>query len=157
MEATQEAPALRPIPMDVVAEAAVLGNVLIDPKLMEMVKAILPDARAFYDDAHQTLYRHMLTVHTALKTIDEEMLVAQLRASGDLAAIGGCHYLGELVKDVVTTAHTVYYAELVRDKWLYRRIIQSAERLIAQAYDELEPPLSLARAFNPLPALAGAT
>lgn len=157
METTQEEPALRMPPHDVEAEAAVLGNILVDPSLLPKVKAILPDSRAFFDDSHQRLYGHLTTLHAGLGRIDDEMLVAQLRASGDLSAIGGCHYLSVLVKDVVTTAHTVYYAEQVRDKWLYRRLIQSAERLIAQAYDELEDPHTLARAFNPLPALAGAT
>ncbi len=124
-------------PFDAEAEIGVLGSVMLLPDVMEDALPIVA-AEDFHDDAHQLLYRHMLKLHAAGRRADVTLLLDSLNATGDVAKIGGSAYLGKVMAAVPNAAHAIYYAEIVRDKALLRRVIERATDILRRAYGQVE-------------------
>src|SRR5262245_10323126 len=88
-------------PRNLDAEKAVLGSILLVPECCDdVVMHVRPEE--FYDDAHRTLYGHMLALHENGGRIDAMLLTERLRQSGDFEVIGGAAYLAELAQFVPT-------------------------------------------------------
>lgn len=129
-------------PQSLEAEKAVLGSVLLDPLMCDdVVLAVRP--QDFYAHAHQTLFSHLLAMHEAGSRIDPTLLVDRLKKAGDLEAVGGIAYLGEIVGAVPTAANAVYYAQVVRDKATLRALIHTSTEVLRDAYDQSREPQEL--------------
>jgi replicative DNA helicase len=119
------------------AEVGVLGSIFLLPECCDEIAMILrpPD---FYSDANQRLFSNMLEMHDTGRKIDATLLVNQLKAAGDLEAIGGMAYLAEILERVLTPAHAVHYANIVREKAVYRALIDVSSEIMRDAYDEAD-------------------
>ena len=102
-------------PSNVDAERAVLGSILLKPDVCDDV-ALVVRPEDFADEAHETLYRHLIELHDGGKRIDATIVLERLRNQGDLEKIGGAALLAEVLEAVPHAAHAVHYAQIVRDK-----------------------------------------
>ncbi len=122
-------------PCDVSAEQAVLGSILIMPDVCDDLVLILkPDD--FYDDANRILYQHMTAMVDLGQKIDIRLLVNRLKATSDYEAVGGSAALAQLANCVPHAAHAVYYAQIVRSKATYRKLIEASTSILKDAYEE---------------------
>jgi replicative DNA helicase len=133
----QVAPSLfdRAPPFDPEAEIAVLGSIMLLPDVCDDVALILR-TDDFHDDAHRKIYQHMLDMHESGRKIDPTLLVDKLKTAGDYESIGGAAYLGKILHAVPNAAHAIYYAEIVREKSTFRRLIEASTEILREAYDE---------------------
>jgi len=141
-------------PNDQDSERAVLGSFLIDPRRIDEVSAILKPAD-FYADANRRLYAHMVAMHDARERIDVFLLERRLSNAGDLEAIGGVPYLGELSVSVAAASNALFYARIVLRMSQLRTLIQSGLDIVRDAYDPAgDPATILAAAEKSLGAIA---
>ncbi|MCR4286969.1 MAG: replicative DNA helicase [Deltaproteobacteria bacterium] len=133
-ESTLKAP-----PHNLEAEQAVLGGILIEKeaitKAMEVLSA---DGGDFYHDAHAKLYRGMVGLFDRTTPIDTVTLVNLFKDSDALASVGGVSYIGELAEATPTAANIAYYARIVREKALLRRLISTATEIVSRGYEGVE-------------------
>jgi replicative DNA helicase len=146
------------IPAAVDTERVLLGTILTDATQLLAVAEILPPGRGqwFYQDAHRLIYDAMLTLLERHDPIDLETVTDVLRRRGSLEKIGGSVYLAELMEGFVTTANIAHHARIVRDKALYRGMINIASDLSASAYAQEELPALVNRMQEALFSISGA-
>jgi replicative DNA helicase len=117
------------------AEESVLGAVLIDNQVMSEALQVLT-AEDFYRISHQKIFEAMSTLDKESKPIDIITLGEALRSKSCLDEIGGLEYLGRLSTAVPSAANTLYYAKLVKEKSLRRKMIRAAGNVIGNAYTD---------------------
>lgn len=125
-------------PCNLEAERNVLGSILLLPEACDEVSLILR-ADDFYDDAHRSLYEHIVAMHDAGQRVDLTLLVDRLKAAGDFEPIGGAGFIAEVAQSVPTAANAAYYARIVRDKALLRSLIQTSTEIVRDAYEQSTP------------------
>ncbi|HEY3999858.1 MAG TPA: replicative DNA helicase [Candidatus Xenobia bacterium] len=123
-------------PQNLDAERSVLGACFIESDVLSRASEILPTPDDFYKEAHQTLYAVMLLLADRGEPIDFVTVSNELRARGRLEAIGGAHFLTELTDAVPTSAHVEFYAKIVREKAMRRKMIAAGSSMGRMAYDE---------------------
>jgi replicative DNA helicase len=121
-------------PQNLDAEKGVIGSMLLDPEVCDDVITIVRRPDEFYGYANQTIFRHVLDLHTTGQPIDVTLLAERLTARGDLESIGGLDYLAEVVGSVPTAANALHYAGIVHDKATRRSIIHTTSELLRDAY-----------------------
>jgi replicative DNA helicase len=124
-----------PPPQNLEAEASLLGAILIDADaLVKIADMVRPDD--FFDARHKHIYEAILALYEHRSPIDVLTLADQLKNVGFLEMIGGPSYLTELTNFVPTAAHVEQYADLVAQKALRRRLIQTSQELTTLGFDE---------------------
>jgi replicative DNA helicase len=121
-------------PFDLEAEMGVLGSILLLPDVCDEVASLRADD--FYDDANRKIYHNMREMHDAGEKIDITLLVSRLRTSGDYEKVGGAAYLARLSSAVPNAAHVVFYADIVSEKAVFRKLIESSTEILRDAYDQ---------------------
>ncbi len=119
-------------PHSIDSETAVLGAVLLDNEALMPVLETL-HTEDFYRQSHQMLFQAMLSLADRHEPIDIVTLSAELRAARNLDAAGGIDYLSYLVDAVPTAANTLYYARIIREMSLRRKLIHEAGEIAEQA------------------------
>jgi replicative DNA helicase len=128
------------LPQNIEAEESVLGSLIIDPEAITGVEDVLrPDD--FYRDAHKMLFQSILTLYARREPADFVTLCNELERTGRLAEVGGASAIASLMNAVPTSANAVYYARIVAQKALYRRLIHAAGQIAALAYEEADDAL----------------
>ncbi len=122
-------------PHDLEAELGVLGSILLKPDVCDDIASMLR-ADDFYDEAHRVLFAHMQDMHTAGKRIDVTLLVNHLKKAGDFDRIGGAAFLARVSQAVPNAAHAKYYANIVREKSVYRAVIDAGTQILEKGYEE---------------------
>ena len=125
-------------PHDLEAEANVIGSVLLDPRTIDAVAAIVSPGD-FYADANRKLLGHLIGMHDANVPIDTTLLVARLKRAGDFEAIGGAAYLAEVAQSVPLASHATFYAEIVAKHAARRRMILAALEAVPRAMRRRNP------------------
>jgi replicative DNA helicase len=121
-------------PYDLEAEMGVLGSILLMPEVLDDIAALRPDD--FYDDANRKIYEHLRAMVDDGHKIDVTLLVSRLRTAGEYEKIGGPAYIAKLSGAVPNAAHAVYYAGIVTEKAVYRKLIESSTEILRDAYDQ---------------------
>lgn len=117
------------------AEQSVLGSILLRPEaLIEALEYVTSDS--FYQHAHQLIFTAMMELNEADQGIDVVTVKNTLDDKNQLDDIGGVSYLADLASIVPTAANVVYYAKIVADKALLRRLITTATDIVAQSYED---------------------
>jgi replicative DNA helicase len=124
-------------PHSVEAEQGILGCILLDPDrnlgvCLEKFKNL---EGIFYDLRHQTLFEQLLGMYDRKAQIDQITLPQHLKDAGLLEQIGGLAYLSSLPDAVPSAANLLYYLDIVRDKYLLRKMIQTCTDALAQVYE----------------------
>ncbi|MDA3832540.1 MAG: replicative DNA helicase [Spirochaetales bacterium] len=119
------------------AEKAVLGAVMID---QEAVSAALEFLRSddFYVRAHGIIFSAVEYISNRGDVIDLITLTDEIKHRNVLDACGGLSYIASLTSDVPTTANIQYYARIVRNLSIRRRLLRISNDLISKSYDESE-------------------
>jgi replicative DNA helicase len=131
-------------PQNIEAEQAVLGAIFLEPSSLTVAsEALIPDD--FYRAAHQKIFNVMLNLNDKGKAVDLVTVTEELAAAKLLEDTGGVSYLSELAASVPTAANIEYYAKIVEEKSLLRRLIRTATTIASDGYsreDEVESLLS---------------
>ncbi len=127
------APFDRTPPADMAAEAAVLGAMLLSKDaIADVVESLKVDD--FYRPAHATVYSAILDLYGKGEPADAVMVAGELTKSGEIARIGGASYLHTLVSMVPTAANASYYAQIVSERAVLRRMVTAGTRIVQMGY-----------------------
>lgn len=110
------------------AERSVLGGLLIDPDAFESVAEIIGPAD-FFSVAHATVFRAMTALARSGRPIDRVMVKDQLMRTGRLQQVGGEDFVDELDQFVPAAGNVSWYARVVAEKAILRRVIGAAEAI----------------------------
>ncbi len=88
----------------------------------------------FYRPAHQTVYECILDLYGRGEPADAVTVSAELHRRGELIRLGGAPYLHTLISAVPTAANAAYYAEIVAEKAILRRLVEAGTRIVQLGY-----------------------
>lgn len=132
----QSAAVLPPHNLD--AEEAVLGAILISKEAAASVIEIFSNEPVFYKPSHNLIFHAACDLFQQSQTIDVVTISEELEKRGELDRIGGVSYLHGLAASVPTAAAAADYAQIVRDKYLLRRLIETCREISTSAYTDEE-------------------
>jgi len=118
------------------AEQSVLGAVLLDNEALSIARRII-GARDFYREQHRTLFQAMCELADQGQPIDALTLRNYLRLHGKLDQIPAS-YVADLAAVVPTASSVRYYAQMVQESAVKRRIARDAGDLIEMAYNGVQ-------------------
>ena len=126
----------RLLPHDANAEQSTLGGMMLSA---DVTNAILGDkdvyARDFYSPKHETIFSVISELANRGEPVDVIAVNSELAKLGKLAAVGGAEYLHELTGLVPSAASARFYAKIVREKAILRRLIEVGTRIAQRGYD----------------------
>jgi len=126
------------LPNSIVAEASLLGCLLLNYQLMVTVDEVSLDSLDFYDLKHQHIYGAIKSIYDIGKVSDTTTVTNFLDTQGVIDQIGGLAYLVELTESLPLSSEYAVknYAEIIKDKSLYRRFIAMCNDNITEAYKQ---------------------
>jgi replicative DNA helicase len=120
-------------PQDLAAEQSVLGGMLLSKDaIADVLEKLRPGD--FYRPAHQNVYDAILDLYGRGEPADAVTVAAELDRRGLLRRVGGAPYLHTLISMVPTAANAGYYAEIVAEKALLRRLVEAGTRVVQYGY-----------------------
>ncbi|WP_028400748.1 replicative DNA helicase [Ectobacillus panaciterrae] len=131
-------------PQNIEAEQAVLGAIFLEQEALTVTSEILMP-EDFYRTAHQKIYQAILTLTDKGEPVDLVTVTAELADQNLLDEVGGVSYLAELANSVPTAANVEYYARIIEEKSILRRLIRTATTIASDGYereDDVEGLLS---------------
>jgi len=128
----------RSLPYSEDAEKGVLCSLLFSPREVGDLCILRLKPDAFYAPAHKIIYELVTEFSDKSKPIDFITLKQSLKDRGFLEEIGGPEFLNELYTFVPTAANAGYYVDIVREKYLLRRLILACNSLASRCYDDQE-------------------
>ena len=120
-------------PQDVAAEQSVLGAMLLSKHAIAEVVETLRGVD-FYRPAHETIFDAILDLYGRGEPVDAVTVADHLRKRGQLRKLGGGPYLHDLLRAVPLTANAGYYATIVHDKAVLRRLADAGTRVAQLAH-----------------------
>jgi len=120
-------------PQDLAAEQSVLGGMLLSKDAIADVVESLRSAD-FYKPAHALVYDAILDLYSRGEPADPITVAAELDRAGSLSRVGGSVYLHTLVSMVPTAANASYYAQIVAEKAILRRLVDAGTRIVRLGY-----------------------
>jgi len=121
-------------PQNIEAEQSVLGSVLLDPDSLVPAMEFITE-RDFYQRSHQLIFTAMMELNDDNEAIDVITIANALEAKGQLEDVGGAPYLADLASVVPTAANVSYYAKIVEDRAVLRRLISTANDIARAGYE----------------------
>ncbi len=120
-------------PHDVAAEQCVLGGMLLSKDaISDVLEVIRPVDH--YRPAHQIVHEAILDLYARGEPADPITVANELTRRGELARIGGAPYLHTLIASVPTAANAGYYARIVRERAILRRLVEAGTRIVQLGY-----------------------
>jgi replicative DNA helicase len=120
-------------PQDINAEQSVLGGMLLSKDAIADVVESL-HGTDFYRPAHQTIFDVVLDLYGRGEPADAVTVAAELTKRGEIARIGGAPYLHTLISSVPTAANAGYYAKIVAERAILRRLVEAGTRIVQLGY-----------------------
>jgi replicative DNA helicase len=133
-------------PHDIEAEEAVIGSLLIDPDAILKV-AVSLKAEDFFSETNRVIYQACLSLYQRNEVINQITVAHELMRQDTLEQIGGAAFLSHLISNVPTSLHVEYYAQIVSNAAVMRRLIAAAAQIEALGYEaspEVEASLNKA-------------
>ena len=120
-------------PHDVAAEQCVLGGMLLSKDaISDVIEVIRPVDH--YRPAHQLVHEAILDLYARGEPADPITVSNELSRRGELSRIGGAPYLHTLIASVPTAANAGYYARIVRERAILRRLVEAGTRIVQFGY-----------------------
>jgi len=120
-------------PHDVPAEQCVLGGMLLSKDaISDVIEVIRPVDH--YRPAHQIVHEAILDLYARGEPADAITVANELTRRGELPRIGGAPYLHTLIASVPTAANAGYYARIVRERAILRRLVEAGTRIVQMGY-----------------------
>ncbi len=120
-------------PHDLAAEQCVLGGMLLSKDAISDVLDVIK-AHDYYRPAHQVVHEVILDLYGRGEPADAVTVAAELTKNGDIAKVGGAPYLHTLIASVPTAANAGYYARIVRERAILRRLVEVGTRIVQLGY-----------------------
>jgi replicative DNA helicase len=121
-------------PYSLEAEISVLGSMLLSADAIAEVSESVGPAD-FYRGAHRTMFEAMCDLYDKGEPVDTVTLADELERRGKLADVGGAIAIADISAQVPTPANAVYYARIVTDRALKRRLIEAGSTLTKLGFD----------------------
>ncbi|WP_082221095.1 replicative DNA helicase [Luteipulveratus halotolerans] len=120
-------------PQDVHAEQSVIGGMLLSKDaIADCVEAV--KGTDFYRPAHETIWDAIIDLYGRGEPADAITVADELTKRGDLARAGGQAYLHQLIQGVPTAANAGYYAQIVAERAVLRRLVDAGTRIVQMGY-----------------------
>ena len=120
-------------PHDVAAEQCVLGGMLLSKDaISDVIEVIRPTDH--YRPAHQLIHEAILDLYGRGEPADAITVANELTRRGEIARVGGGPYLHTLIASVPTAANAGYYARIVRERAILRRLVEAGTRIVQFGY-----------------------
>ncbi|HTP16470.1 MAG TPA: replicative DNA helicase [Streptosporangiaceae bacterium] len=120
-------------PNDIAAEQCVLGGMLLSKDaISDVLEVIRPEDH--YRPAHQIVHEVILDLYARGEPADAITVAAELTKRGDIGRMGGAPYLHTLIASVPTAANAGYYARIVRERAILRRLVEVGTRIVQLGY-----------------------
>jgi replicative DNA helicase len=120
-------------PHDVAAEQCVLGGMLLSKDaISDVIEVIRPSDH--YRPAHQLVHEAILDLYARGEPADAITVSNELSRRNELARVGGAPYLHTLIASVPTAANAGYYAKIVRERAILRRLVEAGTRIVQFGY-----------------------
>ena len=120
-------------PHDLAAEQCVLGGMMLSRDAISDVLDVIK-AHDYYRPAHQLVHEVILDLYGRGEPADAVTVAAELTRRGDIARMGGAPYLHTLIASVPTAANAGYYARIVRERAILRRLVEVGTRIVQLGY-----------------------
>ncbi len=92
----------------------------------------------FYKSANGEIFEAIVSLFNRDEPVDIITLSEELKKRGTLENVGGVTYLTDLTGGVLTTTNVKYYCDIVKEKAILRRLIESCDNIIAKSYEDTE-------------------
>jgi len=124
-------------PHSMEAEQGVLGCILLSPNdcMGECIEKLKPGSLVFYDLRHQTLFQTLMEMFDEKQAIDVITLQQRLKDKQQMEGAGGLAYLSTLPDQVPSAANLQYYLDIVLEKYLLRKMVQTCSGIVGRVYD----------------------
>lgn len=133
-EITTTAPAFEKAPpQDVAAEQCVLGGMMLSKDAIADVVEILRVAD-FYRPVHATIFEAILDLYGRGEPADPITVAGALENAGELGRVGGAPYLHTVISAVPTAANAAYYARIVSERAVLRRLVEAGTKIVQLGY-----------------------
>ncbi|MBV6700283.1 replicative DNA helicase [Kitasatospora aureofaciens] len=120
-------------PQDLAAEQSVLGGMMLSKDAIGDVAEVLKP-RDFYRPAHEMIFVAIMALYVQGEPVDPITVADELTKRGELAKAGGPTYVHTLVNLVPTAANAEYYAGIVKEKAVLRRLTEAGTRIAGMGY-----------------------
>jgi len=122
-------------PQDLAAEQSVLGAMMISK---DAIADVIEQVRGidYYRPAHESIHDVVLDLYGRNEPVDMVTVAAELQRRGELQKIGGAAYLHTLAANVPIAANAGFYAEIVREKAILRRLVAAGTTIVQIGYAE---------------------
>ena len=124
-----------PAPYSQEAEEAVIGAILINPKVFLNVASFLKGDDFFFL-RHQYIWQALLRLNERQEPVDYLTLVQELKDQGKLEDIGGPAFLTQLINATPTAIHAEVYGRIVEKAATRRRLMIAADEIKQLATNE---------------------
>ncbi|MCO1337679.1 replicative DNA helicase [Zhihengliuella halotolerans] len=122
-------------PQDIVAEQSVLGGMMLSKDAIADCVEVLrgPD---FYRPSHELVYEAIIDLYGRGEPADAVTVADLLTKRGDISRVGGPAYLHTLIQSVPTAANAGFYAEIVRERGVLRRLVDAGTKIVQLGYSQ---------------------
>jgi replicative DNA helicase len=120
-------------PQDLTAEQSVLGGMLLSKDAIADVVEIVR-SNDFYKPAHALVFDTILDLYGRGEPADPVTVVAALADRAELVRVGGAPYVHTLIQQVPTAANAAYYARIVSERAILRRLVEAGTRIVQLGY-----------------------
>ena len=120
-------------PQDVGAEQSVIGSMLLSK---DAIADVVETVRGvdFYRPAHELIYDAIMDLYSRGEPADAITVSDELTKRGDLQRAGGQAYLHDLIQSVPTAANAGFYAQIVAERAVLRRLVDAGTRIVQMGY-----------------------
>ncbi len=131
----------RGVPQNLEAERSVLGALLLHSDAVADVTFL--KAEDFYLPRHQLIFESIIETFNRKNATDPIAVGEQLQRMGRFDEVGGHPQLLDLMESVVTAAGVLHHAEIVREKAISRRLLETCLDVARRAYQNEEEAKTL--------------
>ncbi|HDT14079.1 MAG TPA: replicative DNA helicase, partial [Candidatus Aminicenantes bacterium] len=124
-------------PHSLEAERTILGGILVQTQNLNVVLSTI-SPEDLYKEAHRKILERIVGLVDKGLAVDLLTLTEDAQRAGILEEIGGASYLASLLDGVPRNLNVEYYAQIIKEKALLRRLILSSTRIIQESYDQRE-------------------
>lgn len=124
-------------PQNIEAEQSVLGAMLLDKEAIASATEILKP-EDFYKEAHGAIFDAIVQIYNKFQPVDLITLSEQLKNTSILEEVGGVGYISDLANTVPSSSNVRYYAKIVEEKSLMRKLIRASSEILDRSYEGTE-------------------
>lgn len=125
---------VRTPPHDDAAEQSVLGGMMLSKDAIADVVEVLRGTD-FYKPAHESIYEAIISLYGHGEPADAVTVADELKKRGELERVGDIPYLHSLIASVPTAANAGFYAEIVRERSVLRRLVNAGTKIVQLGYE----------------------